>query len=190
MKPLFLSLLTFCTVLSFAQVEVDSATTAKLQATQMGNMYRGAVSFNAGGVTGIFGVTYDYFITNHWRLESGIGYAGFGFGFDYFPWKIERQTMRFRINLRNSVQLATFWKGINHYLGFGFTHFAVQRINFGIDAGISYIHSYSSFTPYYYSYGTNTTLPFTIFGNIKLGYRFSFRVMKRKKQLERGMTSE
>jgi hypothetical protein len=61
----------FIAYLGFSQTEIDSATVRKLNTYQFGGVYKSAVSLNVGGVTGIAGFSYDYFISDHWRFQAG-----------------------------------------------------------------------------------------------------------------------
>ena len=174
-------------ITSWAQTEIDSATVKKLNTYQFGGVYKSAVSVNGGGVTGFAGFTYDYLLNQHWRLEAGFGYYSVGFGFDYYPWAVQREKSRFKINLRNSLFWPVSLNALFHSLGFGMTHFFKNRFNLGFDIGVSYIHIYNEWEPYDFVLDdAGDGWPVYPHMNIKFGYRFSFKYMKRKKELERG----
>jgi len=92
-------------ILSFqgiAQVEIDSATVRKLQGYEFGGVYRSALTFNIGGVTGIAGVTYDVLIAKKMGFEIGGGFLGGGVGFTYYPFGIKREKKKFHITLKSN----------------------------------------------------------------------------------------
>ncbi|MCB9223485.1 MAG: hypothetical protein R2780_05040 [Crocinitomicaceae bacterium] len=167
--------------------QIDSATTEKLNTYQFGGIFKSAVSVNLGGVTGFGGITYDYFLGSHWRLEAGVGYWSAGFGFDYYPWAVKREESRFKINFRNSIFYPISANIIFHSFGVGMTHFFKEKLNLGFDVGVSYIHDYDDWKPFDWVLDDVKSgwILYPHF-NVKLGYRFSVKFLKRKKELERG----
>jgi hypothetical protein len=177
----------FITSLGFSQTEIDSATVRKLNTYQFGGVYKSAVSLNVGGVTGIAGFSYDYFINDHWRFQAGLGFPGVGFGFDYYPWSIQRDKSRFKITHTNALFWGNNTGDLSHYLGLGMTKFFRQRWNLGFDVGGAYVHPHNDIQPIpLYSFNSVQSWFVYPYLNVKLGYRFSFKYMKRKRELERG----
>jgi hypothetical protein len=179
---LFISSLCFASF-TFSQVEIDSAETAKIQSFQTGGLYRSAVSANFAGVAGVIGVSYDYLLSQHWSFEVGGGFPAAGFGFTYYPWKISRSNERFHIAQRNVLFYGN-WEPeikIQYALCFGLTYFGKSRWNWGLDVGPMYEHSTTSFDHIKPANG-----PVGFMFNFKAGYRFSFKVWKRVREIERG----
>ena len=164
--------------------EIDSATVNKLNKYHFGGVYKSAVSFNLGGVTGLAGFTYDYFMSQHWRFEAGIGYYSVGIGFDYYPWAIKREQSKFKINLRSSIFSPLNRNIMVHSVGAGMTHFFRGKLNLGFDIGAGYAYQLSEAAPNNWIFNNIDSNPFIINLNIKLGYRFSVRAWKRKRELE------
>lgn len=166
---------------SFAQETIDSAEVKKLQSYEFSGVFRSAVSANFGGIAGIIGVSYDFFMSEHWGFEIGGGYPGAGFGFRYYPYKIERSKGKFYIAQRNVIFGKSLGKETKMQYGlcFGVTHFGTNRMNYSLDLGPMYEHTVDTF-----DYISPENGPFNIMFNFKVGYRFSFKYMKRKRELE------
>ncbi|MEO9531274.1 MAG: hypothetical protein ABJG68_11880 [Crocinitomicaceae bacterium] len=183
MKKLLVLFVFFICFVALGQEEIDSTTVKELKSYEFAGVYRSSVSAHFGGVTGLIGFSYDFLLSRRWAVEVGCGYPATGFGFKFYPFKIERSKERFHIAQR-SVLFAASWEGspkIQHGLSFGLTFFATNRWNWGIDLGPMYEHSTSSFDQIKPEKG-----PFNLMFNLRAGYRFSFRYMKRKRELERG----
>ncbi|UKN02895.1 hypothetical protein K6119_05125 [Paracrocinitomix mangrovi] len=168
----------FITSTSIGQVGLDSTRVNDLKKFEFGGLYRSTVSFNLGGVTGWGGLTYDVLLSNNVGFEVGGGYLGGGFGFDFYPWRVERGKTRLKINLRNFVAKSDTpdWV-MKHSLGIGFARFTHYRFNWAVDAGLAYPHLLNSFS-YYDPPGGRNVFPVI---NFKLGFRFSYRVWKYNK---------
>lgn len=169
----------------FSSAQIDTAEVRKLQKYEFGGVYKSSVSANFLGLGGAVGISYDYLLSPHWRLEVGTGWKGTGFGFDLFPWKVKRGQVRFRLNLRNNIYFSSD-NLVVHSFAPGLTWFARFRWNFGIDVGAGYVHTTQSIAPYDFTpddflsaYILHPTF------NVKVGYRFSFKMMKRRRELEK-----
>lgn len=177
--------LLFVGTISSAQ-EIDSATVRKINKYHFGGVYKSAVSLNLGGVTGFAGFTYDYFMSQHWRFEAGLGYYSTGFGFDFYPWPIKREQSRFKLNVRNSIFSPFVDNVLLHSFGVGMTKFFTNKLNLGFDVGITYTYQVDTWQSYDWvqddSKGAWLLYPHF---NIKLGYRFSVKAWKRKRELDR-----
>jgi hypothetical protein len=170
----------FVSSISFSQVEIDSAETAKLQGFQFGGLYRSAISANAGGVSGLVGITYDLLLSKHWNFEIGGGYPGAGFGFTYYPIEVERSKARFHISQRNAIVGQAFGRPtrMQYALCFGLTQFGTRKWNWGLDVGPMYEHTLDSF-----DFIAPENGPIGFMFNLKAGYRFSFKAWKRAREL-------
>lgn len=180
MRTLFLTMVLCCfEIVSHAQLDTNRV--RELQKFEFEGVYRSTISVNVGGVTGIVGVSYDVLLSRHWQFECGLGFPAIGFGFSYYPFSIKREEKKFKVAYRSlliAFPINTLL--VYHSIGFGLTFFTRNKWNVGFDVGGAYVHSGTSF-----DYQPPSNLPFHISGNLKAGYRFSFRVMKRRKELDR-----
>jgi hypothetical protein len=177
----FISLIIF-SLEGFSQVEIDSATVKKLQGYEFGGVYKSALSLNVGGVTGIAGITYDLLIAKKMGFEIGAGYLGGGIGFTYYPFGIEREKKKFHIVLKSSfTDLPWRPQLFMHSLSFGGTWFTINKFNIAADIGPGYAHTPASFT--YYNPNPSTTHQIYLNLTFKISYRFSFKLMKRRWEL-------
>lgn len=165
--------------------EIDSATVRKLNTYQFGGVYKSSISANLGGVTGFGGFTYEYLMGPHWQVEAGIGFWSLGVGFDYYPWVVKREKSRLKVSLRNSWFYPVSANLLFHSAGIGMTHFFKERLNLAFDIGVSYIHLIDELQSYDFVLDdAKGAWPVYPHFNVKLGYRFSLKMMKRVKELE------
>lgn len=180
MRGLIAGIIIFCFG-CIAHSQIDTNRVRQLQKFEFEGVYRSTLSVNIGGVAGIIGVSYDVLLSRHWQFECGLGFPAFGYGFSYYPFSVKREKKKFKVAYRSlliaypSTELLVY-----HSIGVGLTFFTRNKWNLGFDVGAAYAHTASSF-----DYEPPTNLPFHISGNLKAGYRFSFRVMKRRKELDR-----
>jgi hypothetical protein len=180
MRRLILFLLLLSSALTYSQTELDSAGLKDLKSYEFAGVFRSALSANFGGVSGVIGITYDVLLSEHWGFEVGGGYPGAGFGFTYCPFKVERSKGKFHISQRNLIFGRAFGDQakVQYGLCIGITQFGTKRWNWGIDVGPMYEHTINSFDQI-----TPENGPVSFMFNFKAGYRFSFKYMKRKKEL-------
>ena len=168
---------------SFGQVEIDTARVKADQKHEFAGVYRSSVSAHFGGVPGVIGFTYDFLLSRRWAFEVGGGFPAAGLGFKFYPFKIVRAKERFHIAQR-SIFFAAPWEDqavFQHAISIGLTFFGNNRWNWGLDLGPVYEHNVGTFQPNLPENG-----PFNLMINLRGGYRFSFKVMKKNRELKRG----
>lgn len=144
---------------------------------QFGGVYKNTISLNAGGTSGLAGVSYERLLTKNLLFDVGVGYLGGGVGFHFYPWMVQRGKIRLKLQL-SSTYMA--WPGAStfqsNYIGVGGTLFTTNKLNIHLDLGPSYF--------YHYSVAAGKDFPdrWFLMGNFKLGYRFSFYSHKRRKK--------
>jgi hypothetical protein len=168
---------------AIAQLEIDSTTVKKLNKYDFGGVYPSTISGTIGGVCEWGGVTYDLILSPQWALEVGGGIVGAGVGLNYYFKPIKRGELGWRLNYRSIYYLGASQHVWQNSLCFGFTYFAISKINIGVDIGPSFRYGFatrSSSTP-----PIITELPLFFTGAIKVGYRFSFKIIQRRRELDK-----
>lgn len=143
---------------------------------EFGGVYKNTLSLNIGGTSAAGGISWEHLFTKNLMMDIGIGYLGGGAGFKIYPWSVKRGTIRPDLNLSttfiswpNTANLQSFYSGI------GFTYFGISpKFNYHIDIGPAYFYHYANSINEYPD-------RFVLMGNIKIGYRFSFVSMKKRK---------
>ena len=167
----FILLLFFCST-SFAQEEKEKVERSKIE---FGGVYKNTVSLNIGGTSGIAGISLERMLTKNLLIDLGVGYLGGGIGFKIYPWAVKRSALRPQMSVSSTYMV---WPNSSNfqsnYIGLGFTYFSIFKLNFHLDIGPSYFYHYA-----------NSPKEFPdrwfLMGNAKIGYRFSFYSMKRRK---------
>ncbi len=182
MKSVLLIAMTFSCLFSWGQNEIDSATVADLKSTEFGGLYKSSISVNVGGTSGFIGGSFEHFVNPHLQLEIGGGFPACGIGLNVYPWKVKRASERFMIAYKG-VYLNTPWRlpVYQHAIVVGLTFFTEKKWNWTFNVGPMYIHSTDNFN----FIPPEGDSPMSAMLNIKGSYRFSFEVMKRKRELNK-----
>ena len=128
---------------------------------------KNAVSINIAGTTPFLGITYERLITNQLNVEVGLGVYSVGAAITYFPFPIYKNKMVFHTALGSNIfatPFDTFGSGDfsnTNYLAVGLSYFGREGFNFGLGIGPSINYDFT-FDEYARS----------IYGNLKIGYRF------------------
>ncbi|MBN4072972.1 hypothetical protein JYT74_02915 [Crocinitomix catalasitica] len=169
-----------CTVLFLAPIFSFTQNTVKekvdVNKIQFGGVYKNTLSINLGGTSAAAGISFEHLISKNLMIDIGIGYVGGGIGLKIYPWAVKRGTLRSNFILSSTYYAwpkAAKFQGF--YGGFGFTYFAVStKLNLHVDIGPSYFYHYPEAVIQFPD-------RFFLMGNIKIGRRFSFVAMKKRK---------
>lgn len=126
-----------------------------------------SISLNIAGTTPFIGVAYERLISDRFNLEAGLGVFSVGVEIKYFPFPIYNNKMVFHLALGTNLfatPFDTFGSGdfsSTNYLAFGLSYFGREGFNFGLGIGPSINYDF-----------TFEEVALSIYGNLKLGYRF------------------
>lgn len=178
----FLFLLTLISLVARAQEQ--EITPDELKKMEFSGVFKSTISLELGGKSGFVGVSCDRLLSSHSRIGIGVGYAGVGVDFKYFPRHVKRDKWLLNIGLRaNMMNVPSNFVFCSLPIGFSF--FGLSRLNFDFDLGPMYKLPIAT---------DLKTSPFSenwnyVWFSAKVGYRFSYYAMKRARRLNKAAQS-
>jgi hypothetical protein len=139
------------------------------------NYYRrlkpNALNINYLGVSPLVGISYERLIKRKFCIEAGVGLFGVGMGLTYLPPKLRIKCFFPYFGLKQARFAApTAFDSYVLYLPLGLNLISESYFQCSLDIGPSYWREYSvpksiqDYKPH----------SFTVFGNLKFGYRFGW----------------
>lgn len=150
-------------LLILSLILISSVVNAQESKLDFDSMRKNAISFNILGATPIIGITYERIVSKYISVEVGAGIPSYGAGFKYYPSGINESKMLFHTGISGSYVETDFFDvwgtsdNIGIFLGYlpiGVSYFGEKGFNLGVDLGPAVADT------------------FTIWGNVKVGYRF------------------
>lgn len=176
----FLGLLLCLPIIVFSQ-EI-SLKEDEIRKMEFSGVFKSSISLEGFGKSGLIGVSYDVLLSKRWRWGIGGGYAGFGTAIKWYPTGVKRFKPVFNIGIRcntffpkNSAPL------IMYSMPIGLSYFGPSRINMEFDIAPTLKRPINANEKIEGIAATTKIIWFSV----KLGYRFSFYSIKRKRQLNR-----
>lgn len=131
---------------------------------------KNVINGNLLGTSSLIGLSFERFVSAHTTIEFGLGLIGIGAGFSYYLAEPQENKVCIYLGAKVSTGvLVDVGGGYVGYLPIGLNYFSKFGVNLGVDVGPAYgvLHE-SDFDG---QMGSTRVLP--LYGNLRLGYRFS-----------------